>query len=73
MAQGLTNAEIAARLYVSRHTLQHHVTAVYASLGVTSRAQAVVYAIGHGLTEQAGSRTGRAAKRQLSRRQPRQE
>ena len=40
LAEGLTNAEIADRLYVSPRTAEHHVTAVLAKLNVTSRREA---------------------------------
>ena len=41
LAQGLGNAEIAARLHRSERTVEHHVSAVLAKLGVPSRARAV--------------------------------
>jgi DNA-binding NarL/FixJ family response regulator len=41
LADGLTNGEIADRLFVSKKTVEHHVSAVYMKLGVTSRSRAV--------------------------------
>jgi DNA-binding CsgD family transcriptional regulator len=40
VAEGLTNAEIAARLVISEKTVGHHVSAVLAKLGVSSRHEA---------------------------------
>jgi DNA-binding CsgD family transcriptional regulator len=37
LAEGLTNAEIAERLYVSRRTVESHVSSAYRKLGVTNR------------------------------------
>ncbi|HEX5503406.1 MAG TPA: AAA family ATPase [Thermomicrobiales bacterium] len=41
VAQGLTNAAVAAQLGLSRRTVDHHLQAIYGRLGVTSRTAAV--------------------------------
>ncbi len=49
LAQGLTNADIAARLYLSEGTVRNHVSAILSKLDVADRTQAAVLAIKHGL------------------------
>lgn len=44
LREGLTNAEIGGRLYISTKTAEHHVSAVLSKLGVRSRAEAVARA-----------------------------
>jgi DNA-binding NarL/FixJ family response regulator len=49
IAQGLSNAEIAAALVVSGATVKTHVNRIFFKTGVRDRAQAVRYAFEHGI------------------------
>jgi HD-GYP domain-containing protein (c-di-GMP phosphodiesterase class II) len=51
VSQGCSNAEIAARLAISRRTAEHHVQHIYTKIGVSSRAAATLYAVEHHLLE----------------------
>lgn len=46
---GLTNQQIADALVLSVYTVQGHVSNIYQKLGLTGRAQAVRWAIEHGI------------------------
>jgi DNA-binding NarL/FixJ family response regulator len=51
IASGLSNHEIADRLYVAETTVKTHVNRIFAKTGSRDRAQAAVYAHHHGLGE----------------------
>lgn len=49
LARGLSNADIAQRLYLSEGTVRNYVSAVLSKLDVADRTQAAVLALRHGL------------------------
>jgi len=49
LAEGLSNAAIAARLHISVNTVASHLKHLYPKLHVSSRAQAVAFAAAHGI------------------------
>jgi DNA-binding NarL/FixJ family response regulator len=51
IAEGLSNREIASRLYLSEATVKSHINRLFAKTGVRDRAQAVQYAYRHRLAE----------------------
>jgi len=53
LASGLSNAEIAQRLYLSHATVKTHINRIFAKTGARDRAQAVRYAYQHGLASPA--------------------
>ena len=53
LGQGLSNRELAGRLYVAEKTVKTHVSAILSKLGLADRTQAALYAVQHGLTREA--------------------
>jgi predicted ATPase/DNA-binding CsgD family transcriptional regulator len=49
VAEGLTNSEVAERLFLSPRTVQRHLNSIYHKLGVRSRSAATRFAIEHDL------------------------
>jgi DNA-binding NarL/FixJ family response regulator len=53
IVRGQSNKEIAATLHVTEGTIKGHVSAILAKLGVADRTQAALYAVKHGLGDDA--------------------
>jgi len=51
LVAGLRNQDIAARLGIGEGTVRHHLTAIYAKLGVPGRVALALYACQHGLAQ----------------------
>lgn len=45
LGEGLSNREVAARLYISPKTAEHHVSRIYTKLGLKNRGEAAAYAV----------------------------
>ncbi len=48
VAEGLSNKQIGARLFISRHTVDSHVRNILNKLGINSRAQIAAWLVSSG-------------------------
>jgi DNA-binding NarL/FixJ family response regulator len=48
IAEGLTNRQIAERMYLAEKTVKNYVSNMLAKLGMSRRTEAAVYAVRHG-------------------------
>jgi NarL family two-component system response regulator LiaR len=55
LGEGLTNKQLAARLFVAEKTVKTHVSSVLSKLHLTDRTQAALFAVRHGLVESSGA------------------
>jgi two-component system, NarL family, response regulator LiaR len=51
LAKGLSNSDIAARIYLSEGTVKNYISSILEKLGVGDRTQAAILAIRHGLAD----------------------
>ena len=51
LARGRSNPQIAAELSISRKTVSAHLEHIYTKLGVSTRTEAALFAMQHGLME----------------------
>jgi len=49
LSEGLRNRQIGERLFISETTVRHHLTRIYARLGVKDRSELILYALTNGL------------------------
>ncbi len=58
LEEGRTNRQIAAALYISRKTAEHHVSNILAKLGMRSRTEIAAWAIRTGVADPGVERAG---------------
>lgn len=65
VAEGLTNREIANRLTLTEHTVKNYLFRIFDKLGVSSRVEVVLYALGNGNNSASQSLSARSKKPNL--------
>ena len=63
LAEGLTNREIAQRLKLTEHTVKNYLFRIFDKLGVSSRVEVVLYALGRGIVHPARASSTRGLAR----------
>jgi two-component system response regulator DevR len=51
VSQGLTNRQIAVKLYLGEGTVRNYVSSILGKIGVSNRAEAAAYAVKHNITD----------------------
>jgi two-component system, NarL family, response regulator LiaR len=51
LGKGLSNGDVAARIYLSEGTVRNYVSSIFEKLGLEDRTQAAIFAIRYGLTD----------------------
>jgi DNA-binding NarL/FixJ family response regulator len=51
VSEGMTNRDVAARLGLSEHTVKNYIFRTFDKLGVSNRAELILYAINHGCSQ----------------------
>jgi len=63
VAEGLTNHQVADRMYISTHTVAFHLKQVFRKLGIGSRVELARLVAAHRSAEEPGRERGRARAR----------
>jgi two-component system nitrate/nitrite response regulator NarL len=67
VAEGMTNREIARRLKLTEHTVKNYLFRIFDKLGVSSRVEVVLYALGNGEARPVAPQNGRKSHAAASR------
>ena len=51
IAKGMSNKEIASKLFISEHTVKNHIYNIYKKLGISDRTQVALLAHQHGIID----------------------